>query len=234
MQKLIPVVFPSSERHSVRLEGLVHLPEAKGKRPAAVVCHPHPLGGGNMDNGLTVAIAQALASRGVMALRFNFRGVGGSAGRYDHGRAEQADVAGALDWILSQPGIDPQRASLVGYSFGAWVALSRAQIDSRPAGVAAIGLGAWHYDSGFRSSKAWPHLGGEPWELDPGLLMGYTKPKVFVVGEQDPFAPLSLLKRFVEPLPEPKALLVVPGTDHFFLGHERKVGELVASAVSSF
>ncbi len=186
-----------------------------------------------MDNGLVVAIARSLASSGVTALRFNFRGTGGSDGQHDHGRAEQADVAGALDWLQSQPGVDPRRVSLVGYSFGSWVALSCAQRDPRPIAVAAVGLPAWRYDAEFYNSKAWPDLGGEHWEPDPGFLTMFARPKVFVVGEHDPFAPVAMLRRFVDRLPEPKSFHIVPGTDHFFVGYERIVGDLVARAISS-
>jgi alpha/beta superfamily hydrolase len=142
-------------------------------------------------------------------------------------------VAGALDWILAQPGVDPWRVSLVGYSFGAWVGLSHAQNDPRPAAVAAVGLAAWHYDADFYKAKARHDLGVEPWQLDPGFLQTFTRPKVFVAGEHDPLAPPVALKRLVDRIPEPKTLHVVAGTDHFFRGYEQVVGNLIACAIAA-
>jgi hypothetical protein len=84
-----PVTFRSVGVRSVGLEGVLHQAAGEGQLPAAVICHPHPLGGGSMHNGVVVAIARGLASRGVIALRFNFRGVGASEGTFDNGRAER-------------------------------------------------------------------------------------------------------------------------------------------------
>ncbi|MFN2182909.1 MAG: alpha/beta hydrolase, partial [Anaerolineae bacterium] len=77
---------------------MLHRAEGEGQHPAAVICHPHPLGGGSMHNGVVRAIARTLVSSGVVALRFNFRGVGASEGTFDNGVGERDDVAGALDW----------------------------------------------------------------------------------------------------------------------------------------
>jgi alpha/beta superfamily hydrolase len=181
-----------------------------------------------MHNGVVTAIARALSTRGVVALRFNFRGTGRSGGHHDNGRGEQADVAGALDWLLAQPGIDPCRVSLVGYSFGAWVGLTHAQTDARVVAVAAVGLVAWRYDTDFYRLGAGPDQGIALGQFDPDFLQTFSRPKLFVVGEHDSFAPPDRLQTLVDRLPDPKSFHIIPGSDHFLQGHERRVGHLVA------
>jgi alpha/beta superfamily hydrolase len=232
MQKLVPVTFASAGSHPVQLEGVYQLPEGEGPWPAAVVCHPHPLGGGTMHNSVVTAIARALAAQGVLALRFNFRGVERSGGRHDNGRGEQADVAGALDWLLAQPGVDPRRVSVAGYSFGAWVGLSHAQADPRVMVVAAVGLVAWRFDADFYQLRASRDSGVQTWQFDPDFLRSFTRPKLFVTGERDSFAPPEAMRGLLDRLPLPKSLHIVPGTDHFFGGCEQIVGRLVAAFIA--
>jgi alpha/beta superfamily hydrolase len=186
-----------------------------------------------MHNGVVVAIAGALASRGVMALRFNFRGVGASEGVHDNGRGERDDVAGALDWLLAQPGVDPRRVSLVGYSFGACVGLAHAQIDPRVSAFAGVGLAAEFCDAD--AMRSFTGKGQEAARALLGLQPAagsFTCPKLFVTGERDRLAPPGELLSLVERLPAPKSVQIVPGTDHFWRGSEREVGELVAGFVT--
>jgi alpha/beta superfamily hydrolase len=185
-----------------------------------------------MHNSVVTAIARALVARGVLALRFNFRGVGRSGGLHDGGRGEQADVAGAMDWLLAHPEVDPWRVSLVGYSFGAWVGLTHALGDPRITAAAAVALVAWHYDAEFAQAHDPPIPGDEAWPLDAAALQSFTRPKLFVAGEYDSFSPLPILRRFVEQLPAPKELYVVSGADHIFHGHETEVGEQVARFIA--
>jgi alpha/beta superfamily hydrolase len=212
MGTLLRVSFPSAGSNPVQLEGRLRPVEGEGRWPAAVICHPHPLGGGNMHNGVVVAIARALAARGVMALRFNFRGVGDSEGQHDYGRGERTDLAGALDWLLTRPEVDAGRISVVGYSFGAWVALAHAQTDARVAAVAAVSLVAEYGD------------------VDS--MQSFAGPKFFVTGESDALAPPDALGELVDQLPPPKTLRLVPGADHFWWGREQEVAELVAGFVA--
>ena len=181
-----------------------------------------------MYNGVVAALARALAARGVIVLRFNFRGVGRSGGRYDQGRGEQADVAGVLDWLLAQSGVDPERVAVVGYSFGAWVALAHAQTDARVAAMAAVALVAWRYDALAAGSNAGLNLG----EFDAGSMRSFTRPKLFVSGEHDAFTPPQALRSLVDRLPPPKELHFLPRTDHFFQGREGEVGQLVADYIA--
>lgn len=232
MQKLKPVTFPSQGSHPVELQGMLHLFDGEGQWPAAVVCHPHPLGGGAMHNAVVTAIARSLATRGIMALRFNFRGVGRSGGLYDQGRGEQADVAGAVDWLLAQPQVDPWRLYTVGYSFGAWVSLSHATNDPRVTAVAAVGLAAWHFDAGFSLASAGIGFGDEDGQFAAKFLHSLARPKLFIAAEHDTFAPVQSVRGLVDRIPAPKTLHVVAGTDHFFHGREAEVGELVTDFVT--
>jgi alpha/beta superfamily hydrolase len=181
-----------------------------------------------MHNAVVAAIARAMAARGMVALRFNFRGSGGSGGRYDHGRGEQADVAGALDWLLAQPWVDPYRLVLAGYSFGAWVGLAHAQSEPRIRATAAVGLVPWSYEADLTRLGAGSPKKIEDWGLDTHLMQLDTRPKLFVSGAYDAFAPPSALRHMVNQLPPPKILRILPGTDHFFQGREQEIGHLVA------
>lgn len=90
----------------------------------AVICHPHPLFGGEMSNKVTYTLASCALKAGLYALRFNFRGVGESAGVHDHGRGETDDVVYLARWLREQ--LPDQPLLLAGFSFGSWVALNAA------------------------------------------------------------------------------------------------------------
>lgn len=221
------VTFSSTGSHALRLEGVLHFVEGDGQLPAAVICHPHPLGGGSMHTGVVVAIARELASRGVLALRFNFRGVGASEGVHDNGRGERDDVAGALDWLLAQPAVDPQRVSLAGYSFGACVGLAHAHADPRVSAFVGVGLAVEFCDPD--AMRPFTERGQDLSQPAPGSL---PCPKLFITGERDQLAPPGELLKLVERLPALKSVQIVPGADHFWWGSERKVGELVADFIT--
>ena len=190
------------------LAGVLHLPAGTASCPSAVVCHPHPLMGGTMDNAIVVAVCRRLAARGWIALRFDFRGAGRSAGSFDEGRGEMDDVAGALDFLAGQAEVDPHKLAIAGYSFGAAVALRHSVRDPRPRWLIGIALVQSHYADRFLDS-------------DP-------RPKFFVAGERDAWAPPEKLRRYVARLRPPAELHVLPGTDHSFWGHESEVAEIVA------
>ena len=202
--------FTSRGEEAIQLEGVLHHPGGMNL-PAAIVCHPHSLYDGSMDVSLVVSIARTLAERVVMALRFNFRGVGRSEGTFGEGVAELGDMAGAVDSLLREEGVDESRLYLVGYSFGAWVGLRHAEDDPRICGLVAIGLPMWRLEEGF--------------------LSGYTKPKLFIAGENDSVCPPDKLRRFVEGLPPPKEVRILRGTDHFLIGREKEVAEAVADFI---
>jgi alpha/beta superfamily hydrolase len=202
--------FTSRGEEALQLEGILHHPGGKNL-PAAIICHPHSLYGGSMNVSLVVSIARTLAERGIVALRFNFRGVGHSKGKYGEGVGELDDVAGAVDFLLREEDVDQGKLCLVGYSFGAWVGLHHAEHDPRICSVVAIGLPLW--------------------QLEESLLSGYTWPRLFIAGENDSICPPDMLRRFVESLPPPKEVRILRGTDHFLIGREKEVAEAVADFI---
>jgi alpha/beta superfamily hydrolase len=207
-----PSTFPAANGGPL-LEGVLHLPDTTAPFPAALVCHPHPLMGGTMDNTIVVAVCRALAARGWAGLRFNFRGAGRSAGSFDEGRGEMDDVAGALGFLCTQPEVDAGRLAVVGYSFGAAVGLRHGARDPRVGWLVGIALLQEHY--------ADPFLDADP------------RPKLFIAGEHDSWAPSEPLRAYVERLQPPKALHVLPQTDHFFGGCETTVATSVADFLTT-
>lgn len=186
-----------------RLEGLLN--EGAPDSPvAALVCHPHPLGGGTMHNKVVYHAAKVMNSPDWgfrwPVLRFNFRGTGLSEGAHD-GRAESGDVAAALAWLKAQYHLP---IVVVGFSFGAVMALDACcgTNDSNVACLAALGLPT----QGFGHRFHYP------------FLAGCTLPKLFLSGDRDQFAPLDELRRVIETVAEPKKLILIPGADHFFSG----------------
>ena len=203
-----PVTFPAN---GLTLEGILHA-AANGEGrpvPGAVVCHPHPLYGGDMHNAVVVAVCGALAMQGITALRFNFRGTGASEGSHGGGREEPDDVHAALDFLASQPEVHPQRLCLAGYSFGALVALSTPYPPL--AALAAI---------------------SPPLAADRGNGMKLSCPTLVIFGERDTIAPAGSLERAGIDLPPRSRVIVVPGADHFWWGREKNVAEEVAAFFS--
>src|SRR5436853_1261877 len=121
---------------NVTLDGRLAAPA--GATTGAVVCHPHPQYGGSMENDLVIALTEALGAAGCATLRFDFRGVGASGGRYDDGRGEVDDVRAAAALLRARLGVP--RIALVGYSFGSMMALRAGVADpDGVTGVVAIG-----------------------------------------------------------------------------------------------
>src|SRR5262252_8042860 len=181
-----------------RLEALLNAGKADATH-AALVCHPHPLGGGTMHNKVVFHAMKALNSFGFPVLRFNFRGTGLSAGRHDEGRGEIEDVQAALAWLKRE---FPLPIFFAGFSFGSATGLRAAC--PNPDVKALISIGT-------------------PVEAEGRLytfefLRECTKPKLFVSGDHDQYAPAVRLEELVAKVAEPKELVFVPG-DHFFEGH---------------
>lgn len=103
------------------LQGVLEKPDTPEQGGVALVLHPHPLMGGTMDNKVVVMTARALVQAGYVALRFNFRGVGQSAGSFAAGMGEREDALAAVAWLREQHPDQP--LCLSGFSFGAYVAL---------------------------------------------------------------------------------------------------------------
>ena len=132
-----------------RIEGRYHHSETKNA-PIVVVLHPHPLYGGTMNNKINYNLYQAFVRNGFSALRFNFRGVGKSQGKFDDGLGELTDAATALDWIqLQNP--DASTCWIAGFSFGSWIAMQLLMRRPELEGFIAVSPPANLYDFTFLS-----------------------------------------------------------------------------------
>ena len=187
------MLIPAPHGH---LEARLREPDDEA-RAAAVVCHPHPQHGGTMHTKAVFRAAQALNEVGILALRFNFRGVGTSTGRWDEGVGEQDDVRAALDWLAEEVGDLPLIAA--GFSFGSMVGLRVGAHDPRVRALVGMGLPVDHYDYSF--------------------LAEAEKPTLVIQGEDDEFGAGDRVRPVVESLGDHVGLVVVPGSGHFFHGH---------------
>jgi alpha/beta superfamily hydrolase len=195
---------PPLER-GVNADGLVERGQADGLHAAVVIGHPHPQFGGTMHTKAVFQAAKAFSRIGCAVLRFNFRGVGTSAGSFDDGAGEMDDFRAALDFMHARhPGIPLWAA---GMSFGAWIALSAGVSDPRVSTLVGICPPLSHYDfEAVRTS---------------------TKPKFFIQGERDERCPLKEMQAFYASAADPKELVVIDAADHLFDGKLVEVAEAI-------
>ncbi len=197
-----------------KLVGVLEIPEELSvPRAAAIVCHPHPLHGGTLQNTLVVRTARALRSAGIATLRFNFRGVGGSEGVHDGRGAEEGDASAGLDHLVERFGPIPLWAA--GYSFGARTVCGLATRDARIARVVLVAL---------------------PVAVSPcACVAALRQPGFLLFGSGDPFGTLTELARQTKDLPEGLHVDEIPGADHFFKGRtpilEERIGEYARRAI---
>lgn len=181
-----------------------------GPERFAIVCHPHPLYGGTMDNKVVYTVARALEELGIATLRFNFRGVGASAGQFDEGNGETEDAAavlafGAEHWRGAHP-------VLAGFSFGAYVAL-RLAAATPPTHLITVAppVGRFAVARLPRPRCPWLLVQGDADDVvDPGAVLEWAR-------ELDP----------------PPELVVLPGVGHFFHGALSLLRDAVRNAVRS-
>ncbi|HEY0766652.1 MAG TPA: alpha/beta fold hydrolase [Steroidobacteraceae bacterium] len=190
------------------LQALIETPVIEGRGPEpvtafAVVCHPHPLYGGTMDNKVVYTVARALEELGAPAIRFNFRGVGTSAGSYDDGRGETAD---ALAVIAYGRRCWPHAALwLAGFSFGGAVAV-RAAGEAAPERLIAVAPGI---------------------TLIPVTDAAPACPWLIVQGDADEVVPPQTVRAWAEPLSPAAELRMLPGAGHFFHGRLNELRDVV-------
>jgi uncharacterized protein len=186
------------------LEALLEDPQAQPLRGFGVICHPHPLYGGAMTNKVVHTVARALQEQGLPTLRFNFRGVGTSAGGFDGGRGETDDALSVIAWGRARWPDAP--LTLAGFSFGAMVALLAAPA-ARP--VRLITVAPPVKNPQFAAIEAPPC----PW--------------LIVQGDADELVDDRDVTAFAERFSPPPLLRVLPGVDHFFNGHLPELREAV-------
>jgi alpha/beta superfamily hydrolase len=174
-----------------RLEALYR--ELQDPVGVAVICHPHPLGGGTLHNKVVFRAARGLENANIATLRFNFRGAGASAGTHDEGEGEQGDVMAAIDWVKKKhPG---KKLIVGGFSFGAWVASRVACELSEVDAIFLIGTPVNKYDFGY--------------------LRDCEKPMLFLHGTDDEFGDVEKLEALTEHIRNSESVIVT-GADHFF------------------
>ena len=213
------------ESDSLSLEGVLIVPEGKGPFPAVVVCHPHPLYGGSMENNVVKAICEALVNQSIAAFKFNFRGVGDSRGSFSTGREMQNDVSGAITYLTAQKEIDPERVGLVGYSAGA--AWGLAAVACHPGGL--DGRGRRISGNGDPRVKALAGISPPLSLFDFSILKDCRKAKLMLAGSQDEYVKVEELQYFCRDLAEPKVCEIIEGADHFWWGYESLMAEKVAA-----
>ena len=193
------------------LEVLIDEPAGQ-PRAAVVFAHPLPTQGGTMHTKVVFQAANALTRIGCAVLRFNFRGVGRSAGAWDEGRGEQDDYRAALDYVAGRySGLELWAA---GFSFGSYIALSCGAEDDRVCTLIGIAppVNRYDYEAVKRSMK----------------------PKFIIHGEADELIPLRAVREFYAQLEEPKELVEIDRANHLFDGQASEVGDALEDLLEDF
>lgn len=195
------------------LECLIDRPRnGTAPRAGVVFAHPLPIEGGTMHTKVVYQSAKALAEIGCVVLRFNFRGVGRSAGAWDEGRGELDDYGKAVDYMAStNPGLELWAA---GFSFGSYIALTAGSADDRICAMIGIAPPVDRYDF--------------------GAVKASTKPKFVIHGEMDELIPLKLVRQFYAQLEDPKELIEIDRANHLFDGQASEVGDALRDLLADF
>jgi alpha/beta superfamily hydrolase len=194
-----------------RLEGIIKVPSGS-PRGAALVLHPHPLGGGTMHNKVVFRAAAALNEVGLVTLRINFRGVGQSSGQHDEGRGELEDVKAGLDYLTEN--YSNLSITLCGFSFGARVGLEIGLADHRVSYLISIGTPVDRYDFSF--------------------LTTCRKPILFIHGERDEHGDIEKLRALVREVKKSTdaELIVIPEVEHFFEGRLNELKQAITDWIN--
>lgn len=189
-----------------QVDGVIVQPSpGEAPYPAVVVCHPHPLFGGDMNSSVVVAICSALAERGIASLRFNFR----ATGEGETLNASSArDVEIGLQLLDGWEMTNSVRLGVVGYSFGA-AALARASDD-------------------LKSARAFAFVAPPVAAVKKSSLGSDMRPQYFVVGGRDRLVDPESLSEVVSGMASPVTFETLDGADHMLGGYEQSVAERVA------
>src|SRR3984885_282886 len=192
-----------------RLEGRYQHGEGPNA-PIALMLHPHPQHGGTMNNKVIYALYHEFVERGFSVLRFNFRGVGRSQGKFDRGEGELSDAASALDWLQTY---NPNASAcwIAGFSFGAWIGMQLLMRRPEISGFISVAPPANVYDFSF---------------LAPCPSSGLV-----IQGDQDTVVPQEAVAKLIQKLSHQRGIKidyrVVPGASHFFNEHLDQLAEAV-------
>jgi alpha/beta superfamily hydrolase len=193
------------------LEALIDAPSGQ-PRAAVVFAHPLPIEGGTMHTKAVFQSAKALARIGCEVLRFNFRGVGSSAGVWDNGKGEMDDYRAAVEFMAARhPDLSIWAA---GFSFGSYIGGIVGADDDRICALILIAPPVDRYE--FASVKL------------------SRKPKFIIHGERDELISIRMVRHFYAQLQEPKELIEIDGADHLFDGHTSEVGDALTDLLEDF
>ncbi len=189
-----------------KLEAILKEPKS-GVNGAALVCHPHPLGGGTMHNKVVYRAAQGLLEAGLATLRFNFRGVGASTGEHDDGIGEIQDVKDALEYLSKS--YPDQPVTFAGFSFGSRVGTETTMNDDRVVRLISIGTPVDKYDFSY--------------------LKDVRKPILFVHGDKDEFGSMEKFNELVSAVSEntDAKSVVFQNCGHFFDEHLNQLKDAI-------
>lgn len=199
----------SFKAKGLNFEGIVATPDVEGGSvPGIVICHPHPLFGGNMDNNVVLALSFTLVEQGFATIRFNFRGVGNSEGEHSKGENEHQEVLSAFELMKAWKGVDGKKLGLVGYSFGTGVILGSKEVQKSAKSIALV-------SPNIRALSNTP-------------LKKAKTPTIIITGGRDKLVEAENLKENLDAFAQAPRFEVVKEADHFWGGMERQAARPVA------
>jgi len=189
------------------LQLMQELPDGQ-PRALAVICHPHPLHGGTLNNKIVHQLARTFNQLGAVSVRFNFRGVGASEGSFDEGRGEREDLLAVVDWASRQwPGLP---IWLAGFSFGGFIAILAAD-SVQPERLVTV-------------APAVNYFAAQPVTVP-------VRDWLLIQGQDDDVVPAADVLSFIDRLKRPPALVMIEGVGHFFHG---RLNDLKAAILEAY
>ncbi|VAW75543.1 Hydrolase PA4440, alpha/beta fold family [hydrothermal vent metagenome] len=189
------------------LQVLTELPDGE-PQAVAVICHPHPLHGGSLNNKIVHQLARTFRGMGAVSVRFNFRGVGDSKGNYDQGYGELQDLLAVVAWATQHwPGLP---LWLGGFSFGGFIAV-QAATELNPQRLVTVAPAVNYFP-------------------DQPVTLASTD-WLLIQGDADDIVPWSAVQAWVLRLSTPPALTLISGASHFFHG---RLNELRQAAIDHY
>jgi hypothetical protein len=210
------VSFRSGE---IWLEGMLSVPTKAPASLRAVIAHPHPQFGGSMDNNVVCALFAALVDFGALVLRFNFRGVGASEGRYGNLHGEAEDIIAAAEFLESVKVSSVNGLLLAGYSFGGLAALYALARGLKP--QALVLVSPMIPEGGFSACAEFKKI--IPLQI----------PAMILSGERDEFFNHELCEPLLKGAKPKGKLLVVENADHFWAGQTHEIKKAVSEFLHS-
>jgi len=193
-----------------QLEALLELPKNGAPAGMAVICHPHPVHGGTMQNKVVHTLSRAFASQQFASLRFNFRGVGKSEGSFDNGKGEIQDALAAVEWIREHIAVGPMW--LAGFSFGGAMAI-HAAVQSSASGLVSVAPATSRFAKDLSLQPQCPWL--------------------IVQGDQDELVDINETIDYVNSLEPGPQLSIFPQGEHFFHGRLIELRDTVEDFIGS-